>query len=161
MRLERLDRSHPLEGFDSGVPVLDTWLRNYAGQAARAGTAVTYVALVDDHVLGYYAMAASAVAYDDAPPALAKKAARDPIPVIRLARLAVDRRRQGNGIGAALLREVLRSALNAADIIGARAVVVDAKDDDAAAFYRHFDFDPFPDQPHQLYLLLKDVPWPT
>lgn len=159
MRLERLSRSHRLDDFDSGVPALDAWLRSYAGQAARAGTAVTYVALVDDRVVGYFAVAASAVAYDDAPPALAKKAARHPIPVIRLARLAVDRSRQGSGIGAALLREALRSAVNAADIIGARAVVVDAKDDDAAAFYRHFDFDPFPDQPHQLYLLMKDVPW--
>lgn len=157
MRLERLDRSHRLDEFDSGVPALDTWLRQYAGQAARAGTAVTYVAVVDGSVAGYYAIAASAVAYDEAPPGLARKVARHPIPVIRLARLAVDRGHQGTGLGGALLREALRSAANAADIVGARAVVVDAKDDAAAAFYRRFDFDPFPDEPHALYLLMKDL----
>lgn len=156
-RLERLQRRHRLDEFDSGVPALDTWLHNYAGQSARADMAVTYVAQVDDRVVGYYAITASEVAQDDAPPELTRRAGRHPIPVIRLARLAVDRSYRGQGLGAGLLREALLSAANAAEIIGARAIVVDAKDDEAAAFYRHFEFEPFPEDRHKLYLAMKDL----
>jgi GNAT superfamily N-acetyltransferase len=153
--IELLHRRHDLDPFDSGVPALDAWLRQYAGQSGRADMSVTQVAHVDDVVIGYYTLVASEVAHADAPPALNRRVARHPIPVLRLARLAVDRRYQGTGLGAGLLREALHGAARAADIVGARAVVVDAKDDRAAAFYAHFEFEPFPDDPHTLFLTMR------
>lgn len=156
-RLERLHRRHQLGDFDSGVPALDTWLHNYAGQSGRADMAVTYVAHVDDRVIGYFAITASEVAQDDAPAELTRRVARYPIPVIRLARLAVDLGHRGTGLGAALLREALVRSAQAADIIGARAVVVDAKDDEAARFYEHFEFEPFPGDARKLFLMMKDL----
>jgi GNAT superfamily N-acetyltransferase len=118
---------------------------------------VTYVAHLDGRVVGYYALTASELAHDDAPPELIRRMPHRPVPVVRLVRLAVDRRHQGTGLGARLLRAALLSSANAADIIGARAVVVDAKDPVAAAFYEHFDFDPFPDDPFSLYLAMHDL----
>jgi len=151
---ERLHRRHLLDAFDSDVPVLDTWLKQYAGQSARAGIAVTYVAHVDDVVVGYYALAAGEIAREDAPAALTRRTPPRPIPVIRLARLAVDRSYQGRGLGGGLLREALHGCLNASDVVGARAVIVDAKDDAAAAFYRHFGFTAYPSDPHRLYVTM-------
>ena len=156
MKLERLGGHHRFDTFDSGVPVLDDWLRKYAGQSRRADLAVTYVAHVDDEVLGYYAVVASEIALDDAPADLPRRAGRHPIPVIRLVRLAVDRRVQGKGLGAGLLRDALARAAAVADMIGALAVVVDAKDD-AVAFYTRYDFVPFPGQPTMLYLPMRAV----
>jgi GNAT superfamily N-acetyltransferase len=118
---------------------------------------VTYVAHLDGRVIGYYALTAGELAHDDAAPELARRMPRHPIPVIRLARLAVDRRHQGAGLGAGLLRAALLGSVNAADVIGARAVVVDAKDPVAAAFYEHFDFVPFPDEPFRLYRAIRDL----
>ncbi len=151
---ERLQRRHRLDALDSGVRVLDTWLRQYAGQSMRAGIAVTYVAHVDDVVIGFFALAAGETDRTEAPAALTRRTPARPIPVIRLARLAVDRAYAGRGIGAALLREALYRSLNAADVVGARAVVVDAKDDAAAAFYAHHGFEAFPQDPHHLFVTM-------
>jgi predicted N-acetyltransferase YhbS len=118
---------------------------------------VTYVAHLDGRVIGYYALTASELAHYEAPPDLARRMPRHPVPVVRLARLAVDRRHQGTGLGAGLLRAALLGSVNAADIIGARAVVVDAKDAMAAAFYEHFDFVPFSGEPFRLYRAMRDL----
>jgi GNAT superfamily N-acetyltransferase len=155
-RIDRLAANHRYDTFDSGVPVLDDWLRRYAGQSRRADMAVTYVAHVGGEVIGYYAIVASEVASDEAPPELARKAGRHPIPVVRLVRLAVDRHYRGRGLGAGLLRDALLRGAMAAELIGARAVVVDAKDD-AVTFYTHFDFAPFPDQPTKLFLSMRTL----
>ncbi len=111
----------------------------------------------DQRVVGYYALAAASVEREEAPERVRKGLARHPIPVILLARLAVDHREQGKGLGAALLKDALIRAAGAADEIGARAVLVHAKDDDARAFYERFDFDPSPTDPLHLFLLTKDI----
>jgi GNAT superfamily N-acetyltransferase len=108
-------------------------------------------------VVGYYALAAGSVEPEQAPERIKKGLARHPVPVILLARLAVDRHEQGKGLGAALLKDALIRAAAAADEIGVRAVLVHAKDEDARAFYERFDFEPSPTDPLHLYLLMKDL----
>ncbi|MGH9197184.1 MAG: GNAT family N-acetyltransferase, partial [Acidimicrobiia bacterium] len=105
----------------------------------------------------YYALAAASVEPGDVPARVSKGLSRQPIPVILLARLAIHRDEQGKGLGAALLKDSLIRALSAADQIGARAVLVHAKDDEARTFYEHFDFEASPTDPFHLSLLMKDL----
>lgn len=137
--VELLSVAHRLEGFDSGVDELDRWLHNTAQVAASAGTAATYVLCRNDVVVGYYALAMSAVTHTGAPSRL-RRGMPDPVPVVLLARLAIDRHEQGQHLGGHLLVDALRRCVRGGREFGARAVVVDAIDERAAQFYRHFDF---------------------
>lgn len=137
--VERLSSNHDLSRFDSRVSVLDRWLENSAPIAARAGTAATYVLCRGERVVGYYALAMSAVRRADAPSRL-RRGMPDPVPVVLLARLAVERSEQGNRLGGHLLLDALRRCVRGGLEFGARAVVVEAIDARAAEFYRHFDF---------------------
>lgn len=132
---------HDREAFDSGVPDLDDWLRRTAPVAASAGTAATWVLHDESRVIGYYALAMGSVEHTAAPSRL-RRGQPDPIPVLLLARLAVDRSEQGAGLGGDLLRDAMIRAINGARQYGARAVIVDAIDDRAAAFYQHHGFLP-------------------
>lgn len=156
-RMEKLNASHAVAAFESPSPALNTFLQRHALQSQGANAAQTYVAAVGDHVAGYYTLTVGQVVYDDAPERLAKGLARHPVPVLILARLAVDAGWIGRGLGAALLKDALRRASAAADIAGIRAVVVQAKDDDARRFYLHFGFEAFEEEPLHLYLLMKQV----
>jgi GNAT superfamily N-acetyltransferase len=131
--------AHQLDAFASGVESLDRWLRQSARIAAAAGTAATYVLCRDERVVGYYALAMSAVAHEAAPRRL-RRGMPDPVPVVLLARLALDQRERGVGLGGELLIDALRRCVRGGREFGARAVVVDAIDDDAAEFYCHFGF---------------------
>lgn len=135
----RLRGAHQLDQFDCGVATLDRWLRNSAPVAASAGTAATYVLCRRDRVIGYYALAMSAVVHADAPSRL-RRGMPDPVPVVLVARLAVDRNEQGHRLGGHLLVDALRRCVRGGREFGARAVVVDAIDEPATEFYRHFDF---------------------
>lgn len=137
--VEALREDHRLDDFASGVEVLDRWLRQSARTAAAAGTAATYVLCRGDRVVGYYALAMSSVAHAGAPARL-RRGMPDPVPVVLLARLALDRTERGTGLGGDLLIDALRRCVRGAREFGGRAVVVDAIDADAAAFYRHFGF---------------------
>jgi GNAT superfamily N-acetyltransferase len=108
-------------------------------------------------VVDYYSLAASTVSHDEATERVKKGLARHPIPVILLARLAVDTSLKGRGIGPALLEDALLRTTKAADTIGARALLVHAKDDDAKGFYEHFNFEPSPSDPYHLLLITKDL----
>jgi predicted N-acetyltransferase YhbS len=130
---------HRIDEFASGVPALDGWLHQTARIAAAAGTSATYVLCRGEHVVGYYALAMGSVAHEAAPLRL-RRGMPDPVPVIVLARLAVDTAERGAGLGGDLLIDALRRCVRGAREFGARAVVVDAIDENAAAFYRHFDF---------------------
>jgi GNAT superfamily N-acetyltransferase len=132
---------HNVAGFDSGVAELDEWLRHTAQVAAAAGTAATWVLCRGDRVVGYYALAMGSVERQVAPSRLARGQA-DPVPILLLARLALDRSEQGLGLGADLLRDALVRAIAGARSYGAKAVVVDAVDDRALEFYRHHGFLP-------------------
>jgi GNAT superfamily N-acetyltransferase len=108
-------------------------------------------------VVGYYSLSAGSVRKEESPARIAKGLAQHPIGVILLARLAVDRREHGAGLGKTLLVDALTRALAAADAIGARAILVHAIDDEAAAFYKKFGFEPSPLDPKQFMLLMKDL----
>ncbi len=154
----KLDASHEVDGFDCGREPLDRFLKRFALVNQKAGTAQTYVACRGARrVLGYYSLAVGAVEHANAPARVGKGPARHPIPVMLLARLAVDRSEQGRGLGKALLRDALLRTAQAADIAGIRALLVHAKDDEARAWYERFDFEPSPTDPFHLFLLLKDL----
>ncbi len=156
--IRRLEGSDDLEAFDCGVPALDDWLRRFALSDQRAGASVTYVLRRGDRVVGFYTLAPHAIEPDQAARRLgAGLPRRRPIPVILLARLGLDRSEQGSGLGADLLRDALARSVAAADEIGGRAVLVHAKDDTAASFYRRHGFQPLPENPHHLYVLMKDL----
>ncbi len=105
----------------------------------------------------YYSLAASQILYADAPARLRKGAPRNPVPVVLLARLAVNRTWPGKGLGAGLLKDAIIRVLTAAEGVGVRALVVHAKDEAAKAFYERYVFVPLPSYPMHLVLLLKDA----
>jgi GNAT superfamily N-acetyltransferase len=156
-RVEKLRPDHPIEGFDCGRDELNMYLLRYAWANQQAGAAQTYVGLVGDPVVGYYTLAVGQVTREEAPERLTKGLARHPVPIMLLARLAVDRRSQGQGAGKALLRDAMQRTVQAADIAGIRAFAVHAKDEEARRFYEKFDFIPSPADPLHLFVLLKDV----
>lgn len=156
-RVEKLRRDHPVEGFDCGREELNRYLLLYAWQNQQAGAAQTYVAMVGEVIAGYYALAVGQVALEDAPERLKKGLAKYPVPIMLLARLAIDHRWQGRGVGKALLRDAMQRTLQAADLAGIRAFAVHTKDEEARCFYEHFDFIPSPTDPLHLFVLLKDV----
>jgi len=108
-------------------------------------------------VAGYYSISAGSVRVEEAPARMSKGLARHPIPVILPARLAVDKDERGAGLGKALLKDALMRIAQAADIVGARAVLVHAIDEPAKKFYQHFGFEPSPIHELQLMLLMKDL----
>ena len=155
--IRKLERTHLVEDFDCGYEDLNRYISRFALNNQSAGSAQTYVAIAGNTVVGYYSLAVGAVAHAQAPPRMAKGLARHPVPVMLLARLAVDGEVKGQGLGAALLHDALARTLQAADIAGIRAVIVHAKDDAARRFYEHFDFNPSPTDTYHLYLLIKDL----
>jgi GNAT superfamily N-acetyltransferase len=155
--IRKLDRSDDVESFDCGYAALNRYLARFALTSQSAGSAQTYVAVAGDKVIGYYSLAVGAVAHAEAPPRIVKGLALHPVPVMLLARLAVDNATKGEGLGAALLHDALARTLQAADIAGIRAVIVHAKNDEARRFYEHFDFDPSPTDSYHLHLLIKDL----
>ena len=155
--IEKLASDHDLSAFDCGKPALDDWLKRFAFANQAAEATQTYVIHERGRVVGYYALSAGSVEREQAHARVARGLARHPVPVVVLARLAVDRREQGRGIGKALLNNALLRIAGAADVIGVRAVLVHAKDEDARAFYERFDFEPSPLDPMQMFLLMKDL----
>ncbi len=156
-RVEKLRRDHPVEEFDCGREELNRYLLRYAWQNQQAGAAQTYVGIVGEVIVGYHTLAVGQVTLEDAPERLKKGLAKHPVPIMLLARLAVDRRWQGQGVGKALLRDAMQRTLQAADIAGIRALAVHAKNEEARRFYEHFDFIPSPTDSLHLFVLLKDV----
>lgn len=156
--VQKLDASHEVDAFDCGKEPLDRFLQRHALVNQKAGSAQTYVVCRgEQRVAGYYSLAVGAVEHADAPGRVGKGLARHPIPVMLLARLAIDRAEQGKGLGKALLKDALLRTAQAAEIAGIRALLVHAKDDEARAWYEQFDFEPSPTDPYHLFLLMKDL----
>jgi GNAT superfamily N-acetyltransferase len=146
--------AHDLSRFDSGRPVLDDWLRERAAKNESLGASRTYVVCDGALVVGYYCLASGSVERMRSPGKL-RRNMPDPIPVIMLGRLAVDRTWQGAGLGSALLKDAILRTLKAANIVGMRALLVNALDERAAQFYRHNGFLESPFDPLVLMLPLK------
>jgi GNAT superfamily N-acetyltransferase len=157
LHIEKLHRTHAVEQFSCGQPELDRFLIRHALQAQQANSSQTYVAVNKEEIVGFYTIIAGEVAHADAPGRVIKGMPRHPIPLLVLARLAVHTKVQGRGIGAGLLLDALERTLQVAELIGVRALAVHAKDDRAAAFYRHFGFAPSPTDARHLFMIIKDI----
>lgn len=152
-----LSQSHEVEGFDCGSEALNAYLKRFAFINNQNGSARTYVALRANRVVGYYTVTLGSGEREQTPSRVRQGLAKHPVLIILLARLAVHKSEQGQKLGAGLLGDALLRVVNAADIIGGRALLVHAKDDKAKAFYEHFGFEPSPMDSFHLYLLLKDI----
>ena len=152
-----LTAHHVLETFDCGKASLDNWLIRYAGQAQASGSAKTFVVADERRVAGYYSLTVGQVDSVDAPERVRKGMGSFPIPVVLLARLAVDRAYQRRGIGVGMLQDAIRRTMVIAEQAGIRALLTHPIDSDADAFYRRFGFVPSPVRQGQLLLLLKDA----
>ena len=154
--VELLEASHETDEFDCGSPAQTNWLRKYALSAQQAGTSRVYVVCEagTKRVVGYHALAAASISRADAAKGVAKGLPRYPIPAILLTRLGVDKREQRQGLGKALVVDAIRRALQAAETIGVRALLIHAEDDAARDFYRHLaEFEESPSDP--LHLMLR------
>ena len=158
-RIERLDHGHVRAGFDCGKPSLNDFLHALVSQYEKRNLGRTYVALQagDQRVLGYHTLASGAITAEDLPAKQAKKLPRHAVPVVLLARLAVDRSIHGRGLGGFLLRDGLTRSLDLSEKLGIHAVVVDALDDEAKAFYERFGFLPLRDDEMRLFLPLSTI----
>jgi len=158
--VEPLGRQHQRAAFSCGAEALDRYLKQQARQDADKRVAAPFVSVrpPDGRVLGYYTLSASVLTLADLPDELTRKLPRYPqLPVTLLGRLAVDESTKGQGLGEHLLLDALHRSLVHADQIAAMAVVVDAKDEDAASFYRHFGFLPLQVQPSRLFVPMRLV----
>jgi GNAT superfamily N-acetyltransferase len=152
-----LDEGHDFTSFDCGVAALNDYLKKYALLNQRNQSARNYVATRGKLVAGYYTLATASARREETPSRVAKGLAAHPVPLILLGRLAVDMREQGKGLGADLLKDSLVRALQAAEIVGCRALTVHAKDERAKGFYEHYGFMPSPSDAFRLFLLMKDI----
>lgn len=153
-RISSLDSTHDRTTFCSGSEPLDRYLQQQATQDIRRRVTACFVALTNEQVIaGYYTLAATSVPLVGLPRDAAKKLPRYPlVPAVRMGRLAVDQNFKGLGLGGALLADALNRAL--VSDIAAYAMLVDAKDDGAVAFYQHHGFIPLPDSRMSLFLPL-------
>ena len=164
-RVAALGDSHDLSGFSSGNLELDTWLRDHARLATGQGTRTFVVLHGSDIVAGYFAITPHVLDRIEVPNKVARGAPRQ-IPSILLAKLALSKHLQGQGYGAELLVRALGTIVEAARVAGGKLVVVDAIDAEAAAFYRHHDFQPLSNRTDRLVMKLSTaaralgVDWP-
>lgn len=152
-----LDAAHERTGFHSGSDPLDRYLREQVTQDIRRRVAACFVALADrQRIAGYYTLASASLMLADLPANVSKRLPRYPtVPAVRMGRLAVDEAFSGQGLGGALLADALERATRSE--IAAYALMVDAKDGHAAAFYGHHGFIALPDAPLTLFLPLAST----
>lgn len=156
--IEPLGSKHQRDDFDCGEDSLNRYLRQYASQHQKKDIGRVYVAVEpgEHRALGYYTLANGSVEFQNVPKP--KSLPREyPIPVILLARLAIDRSVQGQGLGAVLLFDALKRAAEASQISAAYAVIVDALGEQAKKFYLHYQFEESLDNPMRLFLPMHDI----
>ena len=152
-----LEKKHDRKLFDCGSIELNDFLKKYARQNQQKGLARTYVATRGNVIIAYYSLAFGSVSPEESPPRITKGLGRYSVPIILLARLAVDKSEQGSGLGKAMLKDALLRTLQAADIAGLRAMLVHAKDDSAKSFYQKYGFEPSPTNEFHLFLSISDI----
>jgi GNAT superfamily N-acetyltransferase len=157
--VERLDRAHQRGEFCCGKAPLDKFLNSLVGQYEERNLGRTYVAVRpgEKRVYGYYTLASGSVSFSNLPEIAAKRLPRHPVPVVLLARLAVDRSVRGRRLGELLLIDALQRCLDLAGTLGIHAVEVDAIDPEAKAFYRKYGFVPLLDNELHLYLPIATI----
>ena len=155
--IEPLGSHHDRTAFSCGEPALDGYIRRQASQDSRRRVAQVFVAVADrpGEIAGYYTLSAASFEKDDLPAELAKRLPHYPVPAAVIGRLAVDHRSQGLGLGEILLFDAIHRVVRASNAIGVYAVVVDAKNDRAQAFYERYGFRHFPTISRRLFLPLQ------
>ena len=145
---------HDRAAFSCGVASLDDWFRHRAGQDEKRNVARVFVAIDDQGgIVGFYSLSSFTLTIADLPPDYAKRLPRyDAIPAALIGRLARDEKVRGEGVGELLLADAVRRVIGAARSLAVFAIVVEATDEKAAAFYRDFGFTPFPSRPLRLFM---------
>jgi GNAT superfamily N-acetyltransferase len=153
-----LSPSHDASRFDCGKPPLNDWLR-YKAQKSEGRSARCYVLCLRNSIIGYYCISAGAAQHSGAPRKL-RQNMPNPIPIVILGRLAVDRNFQGKGLGRGFLKDALIRITRASELVGARAILVHAVDQGAVPFYARYGFKTFPVGSQTLYLPIDDIVGP-
>jgi len=149
------------DGFRCGQAALDEYIRRYATQDVKRGLARVFVATPEaepQRLVGYFTLSAASVSATDLPEALRRKMPRYPVPVALLGRLAVAKAFHGRGLGGILIADALLKVASASRVLAMAGMIVDAKDETTAAFYRHFGFLPLPGQPGRMLLSARAFP---
>ncbi|MBS0314348.1 MAG: GNAT family N-acetyltransferase [Proteobacteria bacterium] len=155
-----IEKAHDRKSFDCGNEALNRYLRDQARQDAEKRVAAPFVFTQPGNpkVLGFYTLSSSIIVMDELPAALMKRLPRyGQLPVTLLGRLAVDGTARGQGLGEFMLVDALRRSLEASQQIAAMALIVEAKNEQAESFYRHFDFQPFQQTPMRLFLSMAEI----
>ena len=155
--VRKLANADVVDSFDCGQPALNQFLQRYALVNQKSNSAQTYVSCHSRCVVGFYSLAVGSVDPTTAAPRVIKGIPQHPVPVMLLARLAVDVQHQRVGLGKALLKNALLRTAQAADIAGIRALLVHAKDESARQWYLNWEFEPSASDPFHLFLLTKDL----
>lgn len=155
--IEPLGAHHDRTAFSCGEPALDSYLQRQASQDVRRRVAQVFVAVGDapGKIAGYYSLSAASFEKDELPPALAKRLPHYPVPAAVLGRLAIDRAQQGRGLGETLLLDAIRRVVRASTKIAVYAIIVDAKNEHAQAFYERYGFRAIAGEPRRLFLPLE------
>jgi GNAT superfamily N-acetyltransferase len=153
---EPLALDHELDAFESGVTALDEWLRRRARRNEADGASRTFVVCAGRRVVGYYSLAAGSILHIAATGKV-RRNMPDPVPVLLLGRLAVDRNWHGKGLGADLLADAVLRATGAAEAIGVRAILVHAISEEAKSFYEKHGFRPSPIEPMTLMITIAEA----
>jgi GNAT superfamily N-acetyltransferase len=158
MEIKPLDKLQDRTGFDCEVEPLNDYLKKYALQNQKKDAARTYVATNEkNQIIGYYTLVFGSVSVEATTPEISAGLGKYPIPVILLARLAIDKNQKGKGLGKALVRDALLRAIRASEIAGLRAFLVHAKDISAKAFYEKLGFQPSPHNEFHLFLKMSEI----
>ena len=155
--ITRLDKKHNRNLFACGIDALDQYLKTQAMQDIKKNVAVTYVLTPQDseQIIGYYTLSSIGIFPGDLPIELARRLPRYPmLPGVLIGRLAVDKTFHGKGIGAHLIIDALKQSITVSNQIGIVAVIVDAKNEEAIAFYKHYGFIELPENKHRLFMSL-------
>lgn len=155
--VRKLAATDQVDGFDCGQVALNQFLQRYALVNQKVNSAQTYVCCQGDVVVGFYSLVVGSADPQAVPSRVMKGLARHPVPVMILARLAVDKEHQRKSLGKALLKDALLRTAQAADIAGIRSLLVHAKDDVARQWYESWEFEPSQTDPYHLFLMLKDL----
>ncbi len=153
-----LDETLDASAFDCGEPALDQYIRRYASQDVRRGLTRVFVAMPEQEphrLAGFFTLSAGSISATTLPETVRRKLPSYPVPVALLGRLAVDKAFQGQGLGSILLADACLKVVQASAVLAVAGLVVDAKSETAAAFYRHFGFIALPGAPGRMLLPKK------